>query len=390
MASGTRAWESGSAARPRATNYTQQSMTHAAPAHLAGAAPAFTTSPMPPDFADLLAVPTRRRAPISALAAELKPGMRVALCTHVNSDGDGCGSQAALARLLAAKGLHAHIVNPTPWPQMFDFLLGDGVEERSARGSAALADADLILVVDISDVKRLGNLADAVRKARVPKLVIDHHVPSDEPPGSVLLADITACATGELVFDFAQELGLGITPGVARALYTAILTDTGGFRFSNTSPRCHAVAACLLAAGIDPEEMYRRVYASVSLGKLHLLRDALDTLHTDAAAGLAWITVPAGAMERYGLQSEDLDGIVEHPRSIEGTRLALFFRDLGHGKVKVSFRSTGSVDVNVFARQFGGGGHAKAAGALITGPLDTVRDEIVAAARDFLAAEVTA
>jgi phosphoesterase RecJ-like protein len=340
---------------------------------------------MPTDFSDLLSVPARRRSAIAALATALTPGMRVALSTHVNADGDGCGSEAALARLLGQMGLEVVIVNPTPWPQMFDFLLGDEFEERSAAGASALRGVDAILVVDISDVKRLGGLADAVRRADVPKLVVDHHVPSDEPPGTVIVADITACATGELVFDFAQMQGLEITPAIARALYTALLTDTGGFRFSNTSPRCHAIAARLLAAGLDPEEMYRRVYASVSLGKLHLLRDALDTLETDAAAGLAWITVPAGAMERYALQSEDLDGIVEHPRSIEGTRLALFFRDLGHGKVKVSFRSTGTVDVNVFARQFGGGGHAKAAGALITGRLDEVRDQVVAAARDFLA-----
>ena len=340
----------------------------------------------PTDFVDLLAVPARRRSAIAALAAELRPGMRVALSTHVNADGDGCGSEAAVARLLGQMGVAVTIVNPTPWPQMFEFLLGDGLEERSAEGAAALRDADAILVLDISDVKRLGGLADAVRRATVPKLVIDHHVPSEEPPGSVVVADVTACATGELVFDFAQLQGLEITPAIARALYTALLTDTGGFRFSNTSPRCHAIAGQLLAAGIDPEEMYRRVYASVSLGKLRLLRDALDTLDTDAATGLAWITVPAGAMERYALQSEDLDGIVEHPRSIEGTRLALFFRDLGHGKVKVSFRSTGTVDVNVFARQFGGGGHAKAAGALVTGRLDDVRDQVVAAARDFLLA----
>ena len=96
--------------------------------------------------------------------------------------------------------------------------------------------------------------------------------------------------------------------------------------------------------------------------------------------------MPAGAFEQYGLQSEDLDGIVEHPRSITGTRLALFFRDLGHGKVKVSFRSTGDVDVNRFARQFGGGGHARASGALVAGSLDEVRDRIVAAAREFVRA----
>jgi phosphoesterase RecJ-like protein len=270
---------------------------------------------------------------------------------------------------------------------MFDFLLGDDVEERSAEGAAALRGVDALLVVDISDVKRLGALAEAVRALTVPKLVIDHHVATDEPAGSVIFADITACATGELVFDLATVMGLEITEPIARALYAAILTDTGGFRYSNTSPRAHAVAAVLLTAGVDPEAMYRKVYASMPLGRLQLLREALATLEVDAAHGISWISVPAGALDRFGVTSEDLDGIVEHPRSIAGTRLALFFRDLGHGKVKVSFRSTGDVDVNRFARQFGGGGHAKASGALIPGDLDTVRTKVVEAARRFVEGE---
>ena len=333
---------------------------------------------------DPLAVEPPRAAAIAALAAELRPGCRVALSTHINADGDGCGSEVALVRLLAQKGIEAFIVNPTPWPSMFDFLLGDDVRERSAEGAAALREADALLVVDISDVKRLGTLADAVRALDVPKLVIDHHVATDEPAGTVVFADTSACATGELVFDLACVLDLEITPAVATALYAAILTDTGGFRFSNTTPRAHTVAAHLLAAGVDPEAMYRRVYASVPLGKLELLREALATLGVDEAIGLSWISVPAGALERYHLRSEDLDGLVEHPRSILGTRLALFFRDLGHGKVKVSFRSTGDVDVNVFAREFGGGGHAKAAGALIGGRLEEVRERVIGAARGFL------
>ncbi|MHB1222627.1 MAG: DHH family phosphoesterase [Gemmatimonadaceae bacterium] len=336
--------------------------------------------------ADPLVVPSHRRAAIEQLAAELQPGRRVALSTHINSDGDGCGSETALARLLQQRGLEVWIVNPTPWPSMFDFLLGDDVRDRSAEGAAALAGADVLVVLDISDVKRLGTLAGAVRALTVPRLVIDHHVATDEPAGSIVFSDTTACATGELVYDVAAVLGLRVTEPVARSLYAAILTDTGGFRYSNTTPRAHAIAARLLAAGVDPEAMYRRVYASVPLGRLQLLRDALDTLELDAELGLAWISVPAGAMEEYGLRSEDLDGIVEHPRSILGTRLALFFRDLGHGKVKVSFRSTGDVDVNAFARQFGGGGHAKAAGALITGGLADVRERVVSAAREFVAA----
>jgi phosphoesterase RecJ-like protein len=335
---------------------------------------------------DLLSVPQERRAAIERLAQEFSAGRSVAITTHINADGDGCGSETALARLLAQRGIESRIVNPTPWPEMYRFLLGDDVFDASDRGSKALGEADVLVIVDISDVKRLGALAESVRRLRIPKLVIDHHLPSDEPPSTLLVADTAACATGELVYDVATCLGLTITPDIARALYVAILTDTGGFRFSNTSARCLAVAGQLIASGVEPEEMYARLYASMPVGRLHLLRDALATLEVDPEYGISWISVAAGAAEEYGLKSEDLEGIAEHPRSIGGTRLALFFRDLGYNKVKVSFRSTGGVDVNEFAKQFGGGGHARAAGALIEGSIDSVRHDVVAAARDFLRA----
>jgi bifunctional oligoribonuclease and PAP phosphatase NrnA len=331
-------------------------------------------------------MPTARRAAILAWAEAIAPARRIALSTHVNADGDGCGSQAALARLLMQRGHTVWIVNPTPWPEMFRFLLGQDVQDRSAEGEIALREADQLVVLDISDVGRLGTLAPAVRALQTPPTVIDHHLPGDEPPGPVMVSDTTACATGELIYDVAVTLGLDLTIDVATALYTAILTDTGGFRFSNTSPRCHAVASALLAAGVDPEAMYRRIYASVPMGRLRLIAEALTTLDSDASVGLSWIELPAGAMERHGVRSEDLDGIAEYPRSIAGTRCALFFRDLGHGKVKLSFRSTGSVDVHALARQFGGGGHAKASGALIEGRLDEVRARVIAATRAFLAA----
>jgi phosphoesterase RecJ-like protein len=332
-----------------------------------------------------LDAPDARRAAIRRLADALPAGGRVALTTHINADGDGCGSEAALARLLRQRGIEAFVVNPTPWPEMYRFLLGDDVRDRSADGAAALARIDALVTLDISDVKRLGQLADTVRALRVPKLVIDHHIASDEPAGDIALADTSACATGELVFDFARELELEIGPEIATALYAAILTDTGGFRYSNTTPRCHAIAGALLAAGVDPEGMYTRIYASVPMGKLRLLGEALATLEADLDHGLAWLSVDADALERFGLRSEDLEGIVEHARSISGTRIALFFRDLGHGKVKVSFRSTGDADVNALARRFGGGGHAKASGAMIAGTLEDVRARVLAAAREVRA-----
>lgn len=336
------------------------------------------------DLRELLSIPSPRRQAIEKFATMFRPGMSVALSTHINADGDGCGSETAFARLLAQLGVVSRIVNPTPWPSMFDFLLGADVEDATARGPKALDGIDALIVLDINDVRRLGSLADKVRGLPAPIGVIDHHVAGDEPVGQILVADIAACATGELVFDFAMTLGLEITPEIAQSLYCAILTDTGSFRYSNTSPRAHAIASALLTAGVDPEEMYRRIYAQVSVGRLRLLRDALGSLDVDAALGMAWISVDSTAMEKYAVTSEDLDGIVEQPRSITGTRLAMFFRDLGHGKVKVSFRSTGQVDVQQLARRYGGGGHAKASGALIAGSLDEARVLVLADAREYL------
>jgi phosphoesterase RecJ-like protein len=307
----------------------------------------------------------------------------------MNADGDGCGSEIALALLLKQRGITAWIVNPTPWPALFDFLLTDsGIVDATPKGAAALKGADCLIVLDISDVKRLGTLTDSVRSFAKPKVVIDHHVPSQEPPGETILADTAACATGELVYDLANVLDLEITPEIARALYIAMLTDTGGFRFSNTTPRCHAVAGELLEAGVDPEDMYVRVYASAPPGRIQLLAEVLSTLEFDLDAGLAWLSMPAGLLEKYDVRQEDLDGIVEHARSIAGTKMAIFYRDLGHGKVKISFRSTGKVDVNAFARRFGGGGHAKAAGAMVAGTLASVRENVTAAAREYLTSTV--
>lgn len=332
----------------------------------------------------LVSASEERQAAIRAWFSSLRPGMTVALSTHINADGDGCGSETALARLLAQCGIQCRIVNPTPWPAMFAFLLGDDVVDLSAKGAAALDGIDALVVLDINDRRRLGHLADTVRALSVPISVIDHHLPGDEPVGGLAIASTRACATGELVYDIAVTLGLEITPAIAQSLYAAILTDTGSFRFSNTSPRAHAIAAALLAAGVNPEEMYRRIYAQVRVGRLQLLREALGTLQTEPELGLSHISVGSDVLDRYDVTSEELDGIVEHPRSIVGTRLALFFRDLGYGKVKVSFRSTGDVNVQTLASRYGGGGHAKASGAMLSGTLADVQAQVLADAREFL------
>ncbi|MGH7534783.1 MAG: DHH family phosphoesterase, partial [Gemmatimonadales bacterium] len=290
-----------------------------------------------------------------------------------------------LTHLLRARGIDAVITNPTPTPSRFAFLFGDlpGID-RTGEAVREIRRADMIIVLDISDLGRLGMLHDAVRDRGVPVGCIDHHVSTGVLPPGPRFLDPAAAATGELVFELAAANGWTMTEDAARGLYVALLTDTGGFRFSNTRPRTLRIAAELLETGVDPEEIYLEVYARAPEGRPRLFAEALQTLVVEPERGLAWVTVPPGAIERLGVSSDDLDGVVEFPRSIEGVRMALLFREMSQGRIKVSLRSVGNVDVAAFAKGFGGGGHTKAAGLALTGSLAEVQAAVLTAARAYL------
>jgi phosphoesterase RecJ-like protein len=325
-------------------------------------------------------------AAAKALAAVLEPGKRVCLTTHVNPDGDGLGSEIGLLHLLRTRGVDAVVTNPTSTPSRFGFLFDElpGCD-RSAQAIKELRRADVIVVLDISDLGRLGMLCDTVRDAGVPVACVDHHVSDGMLPPGPRYLDPTAAATGELIYEIALANGWPLTPEVGQALYVALLTDTGGFRFSNTRPRTLRVAADLLETGVDAEQIYLDVYAKAPEGRPRLFAEALQTLVVEPQHGLAWVTVPPGAIERLGVTSDDLDGVVEFPRSIEGVRMALLFREAAQGRIKVSLRSVGNVDVAEFARQFGGGGHRKAAGLSVVGSMVDVQGTVLEAAREYLA-----
>lgn len=327
------------------------------------------------------------------LAGILEPGRRVCLTTHVNPDGDGLGSEVGLVHLLRAIGVTVTVANPTLTPPRFEFLFRDlpGVD-RSAEAIKEVRRADALLVLDISDLSRLGMLAEAVRDrgASVPVGCVDHHVSPGTLPAGPRYVDPTAAATGELIVEIAMANEWPLGRAAARALYVAILTDTGGFRFSNTHPRTLRIAAELLDRGIDPEAIYLDVYAGAPEGRVRLLAEVLQTLVVEPEVGLAWVTVPSGAVERHGVGTDDLDGVVEHARSIAGIRMALLFREIAHGRIKVSLRSVGDVDVAAFAHPFGGGGHAKAAGLSLEGAMADVQARVLADARRYLTPTFTA
>jgi phosphoesterase RecJ-like protein len=333
------------------------------------------------------ALATDRVAQARSFLEAFKPGQRVCLTTHVNPDGDGLGSEVALYHLLRARGVEAVITNPSPTPDRYNFLFAEAAgADKSQEAVRELRRADLIAVLDIADVGRLGMLSQTVRDRGVPVACVDHHFSEGHLPDGPRYVDPEASATGELIHEIAKANGMALTVPVARALYVAVLTDTGGFRFSNTRPHVLRTAADLLEVGIDPEQIYLDVYANAPEGRARLYAEALQTMVVEPEHGLAWVTVPPGALERLGVSADDLDGIVEFPRSISGMRMALLFREIAAGRVKVSLRSVGKVNVAEFARPFGGGGHTKAAGLSLEGSLAEVQATILGAAREFLAA----
>jgi len=330
-----------------------------------------------------------RRRGLERVRALIDDAERIVLTTHVNADGDAAGSEAALAGWLATRGKRVTIINSTPFPEAYEHLLYDPTQVAdygTAEARTALGEADLFIVLDTGEPKRVGRVFKEFGDRSVG--IIDHHPPVPEGIEAEGVRDTSASATGELIYDFlalATEEGEEWPAPIPEAIYTAIVSDTGSFRFANTTPRTHRIAAELIERGVDPEGVYRRIFATMPLKRVELIRASLAELVADEEAPVTWITVPRGVVEEVGATSEDMDGIVEYARSIEGTEVALLFREVPDGSTKISFRSNGIVDVNAIARQFGGGGHVKAAGAVIGKPLTIARQEVIDEVRRVLA-----
>jgi phosphoesterase RecJ-like protein len=301
------------------------------------------------------------------------------LTTHMNADGDGIGSEVALAAWLRARGTKAYIVNPTPIPKSLRFLVPNEswVLDPSEQETVDYChSSDVAIVLDAGEVERIGRVKPLIDS--ITTVVIDHHPIGNKPIEGISLRDSTASATGELVFDLIMRAG-GPWPDVADlAIYVAILTDTGSFRFSNSTPASHNIVAELIRRGVKPDEMYRHFYGTFPYRRLRLLQCALEELKVDSGSQVAWMTVPPKDYQDLAATAEDLDGFVDYPRSIEGVEVGILFWKPTKNSVKISFRSNGTVDVNELARRFGGGGHVRAAGAMIKGDLEQVRNEVIA------------
>jgi len=328
----------------------------------------------------------RDRAFLQDTARKLRPlleeARRVALTTHINPDGDGIGAEICLHRYLVSRNIEARIVNTEPLPLRYAFLDPRGAVEvfDAPRHEAFLRDADLIVMLDNSAVGRLGPLEPAVRASRATTVCIDHHNVR-EPFWALNIIDEEACATGELVFQIIKALGGTIDFEMAQAAYVSLVTDTGYFRFSKTSPRCHEAAAEMLAAGVNPPRVYGEVFERNSVALVRLGGMGVAALRLEEAGRLAWFTLTQEQIRACGAENEDTSEVVNGLLAIDGVRVAVMFKELTGGRVKLSFRSKADLDVNRLAAQYGGGGHTNASGAVVLGSLQEIVDRVLDPAR---------
>lgn len=300
-----------------------------------------------------------------ALQDALTRAGTIVLSTHLNPDGDALGSEVALARVLASRGKTVHIVNHSETPSQYRFLHElFPIETYSRTHDPLLGTADLLVVLDANQLARLGSMEEPVRASEAVKVCIDHH-PHPEAFAQITLLDESTAATGQIILDIIQTLfPRALDAGTASALYVAIMTDTGSFRFPKTDARLFRLVASLVDAGADPVALADRVYNSGTTGRLRLLGGILQTLRTDHGGRVASLVVTRSMFDQTGTDETDVENVINHALSIEGVQIALMVSEIP-GWVKISLRSKGRIPVNALAREFGGNGHTNAAGARI-------------------------
>ena len=319
------------------------------------------------------------------VVAELRAADKLLLTTHENPDGDALGSLLAMDAILKQLGKDTLMYMspdefPLPWEYRglhFEGLIGQAPPDVAER---------TIVFLDCGNIDRMP--VDFLQVDGLHILNIDHHHDNTRF-GTVNLVCASASSTAEMVWRLSKELHAEVTPEIAKALYVGLVTDTGRFMYENTTPVAHEMAAELIAAGVEPHTVYRELYEDLPFRRLQLLQRALASVerHDDSSITVAHLTKQD--YEETGALETDSEGVVDHMRAVEGTRVAVLVRELladdREGMRKVSLRATdGSVDVSRIARSFGGGGHPQAAGFSTAAPYRELVDQLRAQVREQL------
>ena len=316
----------------------------------------------------------------------IKNHKRFLITAHVNLEGDSIGSQLAMSQLLKKLGKEGVIVDSDEIPEHYKFLPHAG--EVSNKIDKTLA-FDAGIVLDCPTLKRTGKVRDLISKDTL-VINIDHHI-SNEKFGKINWVDPNASSAGEMVYKLFKEMGVALNKETALCIYIAILTDTGSFNYDNTSSITHEIASELLGYGLDPAAVSEDVYERRSVADIKFLGLVLSTLKLTSSGEIAYLEITRKMMRDLKIEASKSEGFINYARSIDGVKIAVMFREdpKDSGKVNVSFRAKGDVDVNGIAAHFGGGGHMKAAGCLIEGTLAEAERKVLAKAQEVLGGRST-
>lgn len=311
------------------------------------------------------------------------------LTTHVNPDADALGSELALHHILKSLGKKVRSINHSATPYNLEFLDEEKVVEKFDEQihSKIFNETDVVIVLDLNQANRVVKMESFLRAFNGVKVCIDHH---QDPENFVdyFFGGAEYSATGEIIFDFIKSIGIvKIDKYLAELLYTAIMTDTGSFRFERTSPKVHKITAELLEAGANPTFIADKVYDQFRFSRIKLLGRALTSVETKANGKIAYMVITREDMEQCGATDADVEGFVNHCLSIQNVVVGILFYELEDG-VKISFRSKGENAINKLAGEFGGGGHLNAAGArLFNVPLNEIKEKILHSALKYVDGE---
>lgn len=315
------------------------------------------------------------------IAAAVAKHRRILITSHTNPDGDNIASQLGLASILTGLGKRVDILDQDPVPSRYHYLPG---WERISNDIKPQA-ATLAVVVDCASVERIGRVAEAITPATMEIANIDHHI-SNVNFGQYCHVDPQASSTCELIVRVAQQLNVKLTAEQSTILLSGLMTDTGGFRYSSTSPATLRVAAQLVESGAELAWVAEQLYMQQPANQLRLMGELLTNLKLEAGGKLAWMAVTQEQLARHSFNLAESEEFVSYAIAAKGAEVGMLFKEQNDGVIRISFRSKGRVDVNRLAAQFGGGGHVSAAGARIKGKLAEVEQQVIAAVARELAA----
>lgn len=288
------------------------------------------------------------------------------IVSHVQPDGDAISSCSAMAWLVEQFGKQATIINESELPSRLSYLYHyENILKYEEHLSVQF---DAVIALDCADDKRMGEVVKLYPE-HVPLLNIDHHA-TNNMFGTLNIVRATAAATVEIIYDLIKVAQLTPSLSCAKALYTGLLTDTGGFRYSNTSPDVMQMASHLLSIGVSGYELADWLLEKMSIAKVKLLKLALSRISFNEDESIGWITIKKDDLKSCGAVAEDMEGIVNYVLNVDGVEVGILFKEAQDGSYKASLRSAGKVDVAAIAQGFGGGGHVRAAGCSINLPIE--------------------